>query len=272
MTKPTYSLVMMTRGRRLQAAFALGQMRDNFLAALAAGYDCRNVVILTSGPRCGLFKREAERGNIELLDCPEQPESGTPRYLGVLRNQMTEAAKGDVIIHWDDDDWYSAQRVRVQLEDLAAADAAMTGFRDYWYYDGCAKQGGPWQPYIYPSGGSLIHTREAWRASPFPEDEIGEDVGFARRLDEKGMKVDQTDSRWHFVHMMRGMGAAKYQEVDAAQTELVRSKMGPEACEFYDSLAEFHHEHGREFRKVQAGQRTYDYIQQRYMRAISKRY
>lgn len=38
--------------------------------------------------------------------------------LGELRNISLEAAKGDLLIQWDDDDWYHADRVRLQSEVL----------------------------------------------------------------------------------------------------------------------------------------------------------
>lgn len=38
--------------------------------------------------------------------------------LGELRNISLEAAKGDFLIQWDDDDWYHSDRIRLQTEVL----------------------------------------------------------------------------------------------------------------------------------------------------------
>jgi len=37
---------------------------------------------------------------------------------GAKRNLACERARGQFIVHWDDDDWYPASRVRVQIRAL----------------------------------------------------------------------------------------------------------------------------------------------------------
>src|SRR5436309_14676551 len=34
--------------------------------------------------------------------------------LGAKRNLCVEESRGDLILHWDDDDWFAARRIRVQ--------------------------------------------------------------------------------------------------------------------------------------------------------------
>jgi len=47
--------------------------------------------------------------------------------IGAKRNLACQVAKGDIIAHWDDDDWYAPDRLRYQLAPLLANDAEMTG-------------------------------------------------------------------------------------------------------------------------------------------------
>jgi glycosyltransferase involved in cell wall biosynthesis len=47
--------------------------------------------------------------------------------IGTKRNLACQAAKGDIIAHWDDDDWYAPDRLRYQLAPLLANEAEMTG-------------------------------------------------------------------------------------------------------------------------------------------------
>ena len=46
---------------------------------------------------------------------------GKSATLGELRNQAIAAASGELIIQWDDDDWYSAKRVEMQYRALMAS-------------------------------------------------------------------------------------------------------------------------------------------------------
>src|SRR5437868_4002655 len=41
--------------------------------------------------------------------------------LGEKRNLAVEHARGDLLLHWDDDDWFSSDRVRLQVDALLGA-------------------------------------------------------------------------------------------------------------------------------------------------------
>ena len=46
---------------------------------------------------------------------------GKAATLGELRNQAITATSGEVVVQWDDDDWYSAERVETQYRALVAS-------------------------------------------------------------------------------------------------------------------------------------------------------
>lgn len=102
--------------------------------------------------------------------------------IGVKRNRLCELARGDVILHWDDDDWMAPWRVRYQVERLLAAGADVCGLDRPLFYDPAARQA--WQ-YIYPTnaapwvyGATLCYTKAFWRRNPFPPVSVGEDSRF----------------------------------------------------------------------------------------------
>lgn len=104
------------------------------------------------------------------------------RTLGVKRNLCVEAAQGDLIMHWDDDDWTTAQRISYQVEALLNADAEICGLRQMIFYE--LARGRAWL-YEYPpsqrkwlAGNSLLYTREFWRRSPFPDVQVASDTRF----------------------------------------------------------------------------------------------
>lgn len=102
--------------------------------------------------------------------------------VGAKRNRAIEAARGDIICHWDDDDWHAPRRLSYQVEALLREQAEVCGLRQMLFYDPAADQ--TWL-YTYPetqrpwlAGGSLLYTREFWRRAPFPHVQVGEDSRF----------------------------------------------------------------------------------------------
>jgi hypothetical protein len=105
------------------------------------------------------------------------------RTLGAKHNSGCELAKGDVIAHWDDDDWMADWRLSYQVHQALAHPApALTGLSHVYFYD--AGAGRAWQ-YIYPPehrpwvyGASFCYRREFWRDHRFPEMNEGVDTVF----------------------------------------------------------------------------------------------
>lgn len=102
--------------------------------------------------------------------------------IGTKRNLACEAARGDLIAHWDDDDWVSARRLSYQIGAMLSAEGEVCGIRQMLFYK--IATGNTWL-YRLPSafwkrliGGSLIYTRDFWRRGPFPPVWEGEDTRF----------------------------------------------------------------------------------------------
>ncbi|HEX8246374.1 MAG TPA: glycosyltransferase family 2 protein [Longimicrobium sp.] len=108
--------------------------------------------------------------------------------LGAKRNLAVRLAHGELIAHWDDDDWMAPDRLSRQVAALGASGADACGARSLLHYHLSA--GEAWL-YRYPAeakpwlvGGTLLYRRAAWEAAPFPEDtHVGEDTAFVWRLD-----------------------------------------------------------------------------------------
>ena len=50
--------------------------------------------------------------------------------IGAKRNLACRRAAGEIIAHWDDDDWYAPDRLRYQVEPLLDGEADMTGLEN----------------------------------------------------------------------------------------------------------------------------------------------
>lgn len=136
------------------------------------------------------------------------PANGRVRYvalpsrlsLGAKRNLACEQAAGDIILHWDDDDWHAPRRVRYQVEALLEHGADVCGINQILFYD-CRNQAA-WL-YAYPPaerfwlyGSSLCYRRVFWDRHRFEDVNIGEDTRFVWQSSGARM-VALADSTFH---------------------------------------------------------------------------
>jgi glycosyltransferase involved in cell wall biosynthesis/cyclopropane fatty-acyl-phospholipid synthase-like methyltransferase len=145
--------------------------------------------------RCFLAQEYAEKELVIVDDgadsvanlVPDDPRiryfrTETRQPVGAKRNFACREARGEVLVHWDDDDWSAPWRLRYQIEQLREAGADICGLSRVWFYE--TEQKKAWE-YVYPPrqkpwvyGASLCYTREFWQRHPFPEIRVGEDTRF----------------------------------------------------------------------------------------------
>jgi len=102
--------------------------------------------------------------------------------LGEKRNYCIRESKGDLIMHWDDDDWMAPNRITYQVGELIKNNAEVCGLQKMLYYE--IPTGECWL-YQYPpnakpwiAGNSLLYTRAFWQRSPFPNRQVASDTQF----------------------------------------------------------------------------------------------
>lgn len=168
-SQPLVSCVMPTTARRrrfVPQAIRYFQRQD---------YDNKELLIVDDGAEsmADVVPDDPQIRYVRLTD---------QRTLGRKRNACVEAARGDLIMHWDDDDWASPQRISYQTEALLSAGAEICGVRQMIFYELATGRGwlyeypthrGPWL-----AGGSLLYTREFWSRSPFPDIQVASDTRF----------------------------------------------------------------------------------------------
>jgi Glycosyl transferase family 2/Methyltransferase domain len=132
---------------------------------------------------------------IELLVVDDSPESLEPllpddgrvrhirlerrRTIGAKRNLGCEAARGDLLANWDDDDWYAPWRIAYQVQELEASGADVCGLNKLLYLDPDGRRA--WR-YSWPTSARawvhdavLLFTRDFWQRNPFPDTSMGID-------------------------------------------------------------------------------------------------
>jgi glycosyltransferase involved in cell wall biosynthesis len=132
--------------------------------------------------------------------------------LGAKRNLACELAGGELIAHWDDDDWIGPDRLRLQVEALLAGDADICGadaVLHYWLERGQVRRdrrrsdAGP-----RLAGGTLLYRRSAWGARRFPEIDVGEDGAFVGHFPPDRVRV-LSDPPWYVAVIHPGSTAAR---------------------------------------------------------------
>lgn len=97
--------------------------------------------------------------------------------IGEKRNFGCSLATGEIIAHWDDDDFSAPGRLDDQIRRLGESGKAVTGYRSMRFTDGSRS----WQflgAPEYAIGTSLCYRRDFWRSHKFPAVQTGEDKTF----------------------------------------------------------------------------------------------
>jgi O-antigen biosynthesis protein len=163
---PLVSCLMPTRDRRRFVAQAIAYF-------LREDYEQRELVVLDDG----------EDRVADLM-----PPDPRVRYiqldekfvLGEKRNRACELAQGEVIVHWDDDDWHALHRLRYQVEELERHGAALCGTPKVLYLEPAAERA-----WLYESPrtqrrwiSGLCYRRSLWQENRFAHVRVGEDTKF----------------------------------------------------------------------------------------------
>jgi ADP-heptose:LPS heptosyltransferase len=184
------SCIMPTANRRPFIPAAIGHF-------LAQDYDDKELIILDDGEDCV--------GDL----VPSHPHIRYLRHnrrqpLGRKRNMACAEARGELIAHWDDDDWYASFRLRRQIDALLTADADICGIDHVLFLDAAARKA--WE-YVYPRGhtpwvcgATLCYRKSFWRKNPFPEINVAEDTRFV--FAARGARIEVMPDTDIFVGMI----------------------------------------------------------------------
>jgi O-antigen biosynthesis protein len=143
------------------------------------------------------------------------------RYsVGEKRNIACSLAKGAIIAHWDDDDWYSPQRIRRQVQPLLDGAADITGFQQMNLL--ALDHGEFWNvsPELHQrmfrgnvQGGSIVYWKRAFENGiRYPDVNLAEDAAFLGNCLRHGMRLQPVPNDGSFVYMRHGNNTWKFQE------------------------------------------------------------
>lgn len=165
---PLVSCLMPTSGRRtfVPQAIRYFQRQD---------YANRELVILDDGPDpvADLVPPDPRIRYVHL-------DERLP--LGAKRNLACRLARGELLAHWDDDDWMASWRLSYQVAALLGQGAELCGAERLLYYHLAEYTAWQYEPPLsarpWLAGNTLCYRRSLWARSPFPVLAVGEDTLF----------------------------------------------------------------------------------------------
>jgi glycosyltransferase involved in cell wall biosynthesis len=96
--------------------------------------------------------------------------------LGAKRNWLNTQTRGEIIAHWDDDDYYAPDRLAHQYRLLTESEAGLVG---YGAAEFRSDSGARWIYHpvsTYALGASLMYWRSTWERCPFLDRQKGSDT------------------------------------------------------------------------------------------------
>jgi glycosyltransferase involved in cell wall biosynthesis len=220
--------IMPTRDRRPFVPLAIA-------CFLAQDYPHRELLVLDDGDRpVADFVPSDPRIRYERVE--------KALVLGAKRNLACRLAEGDLIAHWDDDDWSAPQRLSSEVAALQRSGADVVGLDELLFVDLLGDRA--WR-YLYPkgsrpwvAGGTMCYRRSFWEAHPFSEISVGEDSRFVWTRGARVTALDDVTLYAATVHSgntsTRRPRSPRWRPVAVAD---VRAVMGEHATAAYRAAA-----------------------------------
>jgi glycosyltransferase involved in cell wall biosynthesis len=140
--------------------------------------------------------------------------------IGGKREVATRAARGDIVAHWDDDDWYGPGRLSRQALPILQGLADITGLNDMPFM--VLETGEFWSVsrelfrrlFVENiSGGTLMFRRKLWVGhGPYPPISLREDVALMTRLIGAGARLCRLPSCDEYVYVRHRHNTWAFQE------------------------------------------------------------
>jgi glycosyltransferase involved in cell wall biosynthesis len=146
------------------------------------------------------------------------------RFLGALRNVGLETARGEIVVQWDDDDWYHPTRIETQVQALREGADACTLFSTLVHVNTDALRDHPFRGSLrHGVPGTIMHRRDD--GIRYPNLPIGEDTVYLKAWRRRRyaslpdsesylfIRCFHRSNLWaqkHFVRRIRNTGAGLF--------------------------------------------------------------
>lgn len=200
---PKVTCVMPTYNRRHFVERSIGLF-------LAQDYPHRELVVVDDGEDdvSDLVRPHADVHHLRL------PRRTT---IGEKRNLVARDTEGEVLVQWDDDDWYGPARLARQVGPVLSGRADLTAVHKSWLVD--LDSGRFFRPRLVPRRvsdtlalGTLALTTDLWRRSHrYPHASKREDLTMFLRATDLGAGVEGVANDGIYVYVRHGANSWRFQ-------------------------------------------------------------
>jgi glycosyltransferase involved in cell wall biosynthesis len=139
--------------------------------------------------------------------------------IGNKRNIACRAATGEVIVHWDDDDYYAENRLSYQCSAILSGEADMTGLVSSFVLQ--LPVGAFWgiRPELHRDmfkgdvhGGTIAYRRDLLtQGIEYPAVNLAEDASFIDSALRRGKRLARLPNRGEFIYVRHGQNAWRFE-------------------------------------------------------------
>jgi glycosyltransferase involved in cell wall biosynthesis len=138
--------------------------------------------------------------------------------IGAKRNLACAEARGELVAHWDDDDWYAPDRLARQAAPIVRGEADVTGLENRFVLQMPVGRFWTTNRQLHRSmfvgdvhGGTLVFRRSIWTAGlRYPEINLAEDADFLRNAVKRGRRLVRVDNDGTFVYVRHHSNAWQF--------------------------------------------------------------
>ena len=236
--QPLISCIMPTHNRRAFLGLTLACFD-------AQTYPSRELVVIDDGPDAVGDLLEGRPG-IRYVRVARRMS------IGAKRNLACDLAQGELIAHWDDDDWYGPRRLAEQAAPLIAGSCDVTGLVNthllempaarFWTLTGDLHH----RMFVGDiHGGTLMFRKSLLREGVrYPEANLAEDAALIRQFTQRHHRVQRVDDPGLFVYVRHGHNTwrfdpGRFVDPQGWRTTDAPPEFSPLALESYRAACQF---------------------------------
>ncbi|HEY1490798.1 MAG TPA: glycosyltransferase family A protein, partial [Verrucomicrobiae bacterium] len=165
--------------------------------------------------------------------------------IGAKRNLACQSARGEIVAHWDDDDWYAPERLARQVQPLLGGEADLSGLESSCVLELAAARF--WAPSARlhermfvgnVHGGTLVFRKAIFDSGGrYPNLNLAEDAAFLRSATRHGHRLARVANAGLFVYVRHGANAWPFLAGQFLDSSGWREAQGPP--DFLPKLSEY---------------------------------
>lgn len=138
--------------------------------------------------------------------------------VGAKRNLACREARGEIIAHWDDDDWYGPSRLDLQVLPILRGEADITGMENRFVLSVADQRFWTVDRRVHRTmfvgdlhGGTILFRTSMWKGGVrYPDSSLGEDAYLLRQALRRGMRMQRIDNDGTFVYVRHGTNTWRF--------------------------------------------------------------